>query len=444
MVLIINDLYLKAACPCWLTGKLSDFTGLFVFVLFWARFFPRYRVSIYMLTALTFVWWKSPFSAGFIDSFSSVFYGIDRVVDATDLWALLVLPIAYFWIEKREFRSLNMSPILMGGIAFMAFCATSIIEPNVQFNHTQYILFEKGVESILPKDKRYFKANRIDTLDNYILLSVDNLPLKKRPAYYDDYVKVEVLQQFPAIALTVHPFPVDSLLSFLVTAPTNLLKHSLPDSQQVDLHFLQGLLHGVHKIYHKNGKLAIIGHFEEGIEQGVWMYYNDLGQMEKKCYFQHGEIVKTELIEGNHVFQTNELETRQEFIARCRWGAAILILGALILVYLIRRSYLFYQEKGAPKLNTSVWQTFLLGLVMGILSFGIYLFCPIETVVGYHFIVYVLMLGIFYPIGIIIIMIGIITMVKLRSFWTVLWIILLFSVMMLLIDLVNFLNKISV
>ena len=45
LLLIANDFYLKYAFPGWLTGKLSDFTGLIVFSLLLFSLWPtRVRV----------------------------------------------------------------------------------------------------------------------------------------------------------------------------------------------------------------------------------------------------------------------------------------------------------------------------------------------------------------------------------------------------------------
>lgn len=42
------------------TGKLSDFAGLFAFPFFWAALVPRWRVAIYLGTAVAFTIWKLP------------------------------------------------------------------------------------------------------------------------------------------------------------------------------------------------------------------------------------------------------------------------------------------------------------------------------------------------------------------------------------------------
>jgi len=53
-LLLLNDYFLKAVFHNWFTGKLSDFAGLFIFPLFWTALFPRYKKSIYYITAFLF------------------------------------------------------------------------------------------------------------------------------------------------------------------------------------------------------------------------------------------------------------------------------------------------------------------------------------------------------------------------------------------------------
>ena len=80
----------------WITGKLWDFAGLIVFVLFWQVLFPKRKAVIYLITAILFVIWKSSLSDGFIELWNNhMFYAINRVIDYSDLLALLVLPFVY-------------------------------------------------------------------------------------------------------------------------------------------------------------------------------------------------------------------------------------------------------------------------------------------------------------------------------------------------------------
>src|SRR6267142_6054175 len=94
-ILLANDLWWKAAFGNWLTGKLSDFAGLFVVVVLATAFRPAHGRAIAVTTAVAFTLWKSPFSQPLIDGWNAIApYEIARVVDYSDLLALMVLPAA--------------------------------------------------------------------------------------------------------------------------------------------------------------------------------------------------------------------------------------------------------------------------------------------------------------------------------------------------------------
>jgi hypothetical protein len=116
LVLLVNDHVLKDAFPGFITGKLSDFAGLFAFATFFASAFPRRAAAICVATGALFVWWKSPWSQMFVDALQ-----LSRVVDWSDLFALIVLPFAY--------RTATRDPIvwkpLLAGVSIVAFAATS-------------------------------------------------------------------------------------------------------------------------------------------------------------------------------------------------------------------------------------------------------------------------------------------------------------------------------
>ncbi|WP_118976843.1 hypothetical protein [Taibaiella koreensis] len=102
-VLVLNDHLLKGLWHNGLTGKLSDVAGLIVLSLFLAYLFPRLRQYAILPAALFFVFWKLPVSDGFIRVYNQVApISITRVVDSTDLWALLVLPLAGWLIARLQ------------------------------------------------------------------------------------------------------------------------------------------------------------------------------------------------------------------------------------------------------------------------------------------------------------------------------------------------------
>ncbi|MCZ2444296.1 MAG: hypothetical protein LC101_11040 [Flavobacteriales bacterium] len=112
-LLLGNDLILKPLWGNWLTGKLSDFAGLFVFTLFWIAFLPRFKKIITVCTGLLFICWKSPYSQSCIDFWNTLpLFAIHRVVDYTDLLALIILPLAFYYERNIEkIRSFKLSPV---------------------------------------------------------------------------------------------------------------------------------------------------------------------------------------------------------------------------------------------------------------------------------------------------------------------------------------------
>jgi hypothetical protein len=129
VLLLINDFVLKQAYPGVVTGKLSDFAGLFIFPMFFAAFWPRRSREICLATALAFVWWKSPWSQPAIDGWNALpLWDVARVVDWADLVALAVLPFSYLYLralrrartlDKRS-RRLSAALAVAAGFAFVA------------------------------------------------------------------------------------------------------------------------------------------------------------------------------------------------------------------------------------------------------------------------------------------------------------------------------------
>jgi hypothetical protein len=138
ILLLANDLYLKAHATSWLTGKLSDFAGLFVFAAFWTAVAPRHRRAIHFATAGAFLLWKSPWSEPLITLWNV--YGpwdVQRVVDYTDWVALLTLPISYRYTRAAPAAvdstgtSLGwlLTRVAVSGVCLAAMVATSYDRP---------------------------------------------------------------------------------------------------------------------------------------------------------------------------------------------------------------------------------------------------------------------------------------------------------------------------
>lgn len=132
-MLSFNDHYLKWTFSNWITGKLSDFTGLLIFPMFLKFLFPRLTMTLAtLITGLFFVFWKLPLSDDFISVYNRVaFIPITRTVDYSDFVALTVLPFSYIAIRKIEHHRFQVStklpvnPIVLLIPSSFIFMATS-------------------------------------------------------------------------------------------------------------------------------------------------------------------------------------------------------------------------------------------------------------------------------------------------------------------------------
>lgn len=136
LLLVANDFLFKPLFHNWLTGKLSDFAGLFIFPLFWAALVPRRKRTIYLTTAVGFIFWKSTWSQPLIDACVKLTgLSFSRQVDMSDLLALFALIPSYLYHSNliRRPASVSLLPqrvrkFATGGVlllAVFAFAATS-------------------------------------------------------------------------------------------------------------------------------------------------------------------------------------------------------------------------------------------------------------------------------------------------------------------------------
>jgi hypothetical protein len=101
LLLIFNDFLFKSIGHNWLTGKLSDFAGVIVLALLLAYLFPRLSGKAALLSGVIFILWKSPLAGPLISwSNSALNWPISRVIDYTDLIALVVLPFTWLYIKS--------------------------------------------------------------------------------------------------------------------------------------------------------------------------------------------------------------------------------------------------------------------------------------------------------------------------------------------------------
>lgn len=138
-LLLLNDLVWKAAFHNSITGKLSDFAGLYAFVWVGLCLLPRSKKWLPWLVGILFCWWKSTFSQLAIDAWNGLdLWRIDRVVDMWDCLALVVLPLAVWKFGRKQIQPWQVAlplavPCLVAVVSIFAFVAT-VIKQELLYN----------------------------------------------------------------------------------------------------------------------------------------------------------------------------------------------------------------------------------------------------------------------------------------------------------------------
>lgn len=158
-LLIANDHWWKYAYANALTGKISDFAGVFVMAVFLVACLRVRKVIAVLATALFFVWWKSPLSEPFITA-----SGFTRVVDYTDLLALTILPFIFF-IKPYPYSTVTFPvryfTISIAGISIMAMLATTMPMRDVFHYPPGKVFVNKEWRTKLTKEQFFYKLDSL-------------------------------------------------------------------------------------------------------------------------------------------------------------------------------------------------------------------------------------------------------------------------------------------
>ena len=178
-ILFLNDVHFKYEYHNWLTGKLSDFAGLFAFPIFFVAFFPSYKKYIFMGCALFFIWWKSALSQSLID-YASNFFSINRTVDYSDLMALIILPLAYQLKYTPHVLYSRATVSMIAVVSLFSFCNTSMGYRELYYPYRdQYEVRDertfktKGKEVFFDKLKKMGIEYRKDSIRYYPAIKYD-------------------------------------------------------------------------------------------------------------------------------------------------------------------------------------------------------------------------------------------------------------------------------
>lgn len=144
-LLLLNDFYLKYEFSNFLTGKLSDIAGLFLFPYFLSSLRIKWTKTIYLGTVFLFMFWKSPFSQDLINWSQTIGIGFNRVIDYTDLVALFILPLSFSYFQKQLSTKRRTSKYLtapLGLITLFAIWATTLPREKVEMNQSINEVYE--------------------------------------------------------------------------------------------------------------------------------------------------------------------------------------------------------------------------------------------------------------------------------------------------------------
>ena len=217
--LVVNDHLLKDAFPGVVTGKLSDFAGLFAWAWYWSALGLRFRktrpgrtaflVAVHVVTALGFAWWKSPASQGFIAWWSAWAYPVSRVVDYGDLWALAVLPLSAWGLGRavvvrpctlpqnrshRHLTPLRYAALLVGAGAFAATSDDDLGDGSVWAWREDIVL---DSTYLIRQPRRALLTNQFELSDDGVDVLGDtclafDLPLFPPPGYVELVVEADL------------------------------------------------------------------------------------------------------------------------------------------------------------------------------------------------------------------------------------------------------------
>ena len=106
ILLFLNDHMFKWWYPNFVTGKISDFAGIFILPMFLAHVTGGRKVLSILVTLILFLWWKSPFSETFIEWYNEfAIIPITRLVDYSDYLALSMLPFSFIVMKRKSLET---------------------------------------------------------------------------------------------------------------------------------------------------------------------------------------------------------------------------------------------------------------------------------------------------------------------------------------------------
>ena len=242
------------------------------------------------------------------------FWGISRVVDYTDLWALVSLPLAY-WYENRPLNpiKLQVRPAFVAILSFFAFAATSPEPPEwqdferpmtfvYQVDTTDLALLKECCQVITKRQKEnpssWLKSGNFPNIDEFEF--VDSLIFIKtkgaftrpqRPITADTIEEkkgkqnliVMHLEQKNKIALasSYDIQPSCSQIFVQKISKTLNIDTTLFGKRQV-LKFIHSLQQGEQTYFYESGSKRLTTQYQKGLESGLFLMKTS-NLLRRKC-----------------------------------------------------------------------------------------------------------------------------------------------------------------
>lgn len=332
LLLILNDFFLKAAFHNAFTGKLSDFCGLFIFPIFWSAIFPKRKLSVFILSGIFFVYWKSEYASGFIELLNPIF-SIQRTIDHTDLIALPVLLLGWFHIKGApqivvftDSLMARLGTLFIGTVAIFSFCATSQQRYMQSFDQPQYVLLRAGInpDASLYDEFDFYKK------DSLLVVKVNQVYISK-PVRDDDYNKNRSIKELDKDVLARIADSASLIPSGQIT------ELSIQTREGTDsLRFHGGRLDGRFSRT-KQGKLIIEGFYKMGLEDSSWTLRDSSSTKVVLQTFVNGERTGMKEFNRDKLIAEHKVNTRADTVRNTYIKIGILILlVAAIIVWLVR------------------------------------------------------------------------------------------------------------
>jgi len=185
VLLITNDLYLKYAYPGWLSGKLSDVSGLFLLTYFLFGIFPKAKWPSTALVVFSFAFWKSPYSQWLIETINNMTaVNIGRVVDYSDFLAFAVIPVAWFSKIRRSHSELPNFPRKFAALPVVLIAVAAITGTSVLMPFGEYSIRNSDLEHRVDDSAIVATIRRVT--DNYELECESCEPWPDEAYYFNE------------------------------------------------------------------------------------------------------------------------------------------------------------------------------------------------------------------------------------------------------------------